>query len=83
MAPEDYTVDTLQQDNGSDIGLDYDDLAIIDEAEHDSTKVVTKSPGKPFQLGYISVFCIIINKMIGILLSQFFLSDLNDSNSFK
>jgi len=68
MAPEDYTVDTVRQDDDSEIRLDDDDLAFIDDAENDSTKVVTKSPGKPFQLGYVSVFCIIINKMIGILL---------------
>lgn len=48
-----------------DIGLDDDDLAVIKDAENDHTKVVTKSPVKPYQLGYISVFCIIINKMIG------------------
>ncbi len=49
----------------SQLGLDDDDLAFLQDAEHDSSKVVTKSPAKPFQLGYISVFCIIVNKMIG------------------
>jgi hypothetical protein len=47
------------------LGLDPDDLAIIAEAENDAEKVVTKSPPKPYQLGYISVFCIIVDKMIG------------------
>jgi hypothetical protein len=66
MARDDYNVNEYPQDNDSEnIRLDDDDLAILDDAENDSNKVVTKPPAKPFQLGYISVFCIIINKMIG------------------
>ncbi|KAH8593103.1 amino acid/polyamine transporter I [Bisporella sp. PMI_857] len=65
MTQDDYNVNVQQQDDDSVIGLDEDDLAIIQDAENDSTKVVTKLPARPYQLGYISVFCIIINKMIG------------------
>jgi len=65
MAQDDYNVDVQSQDGDSVIGLDPDDVAIIENAENDDSKVVTKSPPKPYQLGYISVFCIIINKMIG------------------
>lgn len=70
MARDDFSIDVHPQDNDSEIGLDDDDLAVIEDAENDSTKVVTKSPAKPYQLGYISVFCIIINKMIGKALSS-------------
>ena len=66
MAHDDYIVNESRQDNDvEDIGLDEDDLAILDDAENDDSKVVTKTPAKHFQLGYFSVFCIIINKMIG------------------
>ena len=65
MAQDDYNVDVQSQDGDSVIGLEPDDVAIIENAENDDSKVVTKSPPKPYQLGYISVFCIIINKMIG------------------
>ena len=66
MAQDDYNVNEYPRDNDSEnIGLDEEDLAILDDAENDSNKVVTKPPAKPFQLGYFSVFCIIINKMIG------------------
>lgn len=65
MARDDYDVNVQLRDDDSVIGLDEDDLAILDDAEHDSSKVVTKSPAKPYQLGFVSVFCIIINKMIG------------------
>lgn len=65
MARDDFDIDIHPRDNDSEIGLDDDDLAVIEDAENDSTKVVTKSPRKPYQLGYVSVFCIIINKMIG------------------
>ena len=63
MARNDFRIEV--QDTDSDIGLDPDDLAIIAEAENDAEKVVTKSPRKPYQLGHISVFCIIVDKMIG------------------
>jgi hypothetical protein len=66
MARGDYTTAVQQQDDISEVGLDDDDLAILDEAEHDDSKVVTKSPVKAYQLGYFSVFCIIINRMIGM-----------------
>jgi hypothetical protein len=65
MAPDQYDVNVQLQDGDSIIGLDEDDLAIIEDAENDSSKVVTKTPARPYQLGYISVFCIIINKMVG------------------
>lgn len=65
MDPDQYDVNVQLQDGDSIIGLDEDDLAIIEDAENDSSKVVTKTPARPYQLGYISVFCIIINKMIG------------------
>jgi urease accessory protein UreE len=65
MAPDQYDVNVQLQDGDSIIALDEDDLAIIEDAENDSSKVVTKTPARPYQLGYISVFCIIINKMIG------------------
>ncbi|KAH8671838.1 amino acid/polyamine transporter I [Tricladium varicosporioides] len=66
MAGDDFTnvVDSTVNDDGF-IGLDDEDLAIIEQAEGDSNKVVTRTPQKPYQLGYISVFSIIINKMIG------------------
>lgn len=69
MAGEDYDVHVHNHppDNDSEIGLDDDDLAIIEDAEQDDTKVVTKSPPRPYRLGWISVYCIIINKMIGQL----------------
>lgn len=63
MARDDITMEV--RDDESDLGLDAEDLAMIAEAENDSEKVVTKSPPRPFQLGYISVFSIIVNKMIG------------------
>jgi hypothetical protein len=63
MAQVDFEIEVGNTD--SDIGLDPDDLAIIATAENDAEKVVTKSPPKPYQLGYVSVFCIIVNKMIG------------------
>jgi hypothetical protein len=65
MAQHDFNIDVHSRDDISEIGLDYNDLAAIEDAENDPTKVVTKPPVKPYQLGYISVFCIIINKMIG------------------
>jgi hypothetical protein len=63
MARDEFTVEV--RDDDSDLGLDAEDLAMIAEAENDSEKIVTKSPPRPFQLGYISVFCISANKMIG------------------
>lgn len=63
MAKDDIDVET--RDSESYVGPDADDLAIIAEAENDAEKVVTRSLPRPHQLGYISVMCIIINKMIG------------------
>jgi hypothetical protein len=65
MAGDDFNINVHPHDDDSEIGLDDDDLAIIEDAEQDDTKVVTKSPPKPYRLGYISVYCIIVNKMIG------------------
>ena len=63
MARDDITIEA--RDDESDLGLDDEDLAIIAEAENDADKIVTKSPPRPYQLGYISVFCIVVNKMVG------------------
>jgi hypothetical protein len=63
MAQEDFEIEVRDED--SDLGLDADDLAIIAQAENDADKIVTKSPPRPFQLGYTAIFCIIVNKMIG------------------
>lgn len=67
MAGNDFDVNVHSHphDDDSEIGLDDEDLAIIEDAEQDDTKVVTKSPPKQYRLGFISVYCIIINKMIG------------------
>lgn len=54
MAPDPYSIE-VRDDESDIIGLDKDDLAIIAEAENDSSKVVTKSPPRPFQLGYLEV----------------------------
>jgi hypothetical protein len=63
MARDDVEVEIQEAD--SEIGIDDEDLAIIAQAENDAKKVVTKSPPRPYQLGYISIFCIVVNKMIG------------------
>lgn len=66
MAGDDFTnVEESTVNDDGFIGLDDEDLAVIEQAEGDSNKVVTRTPQKPYQLGYISVFSIIINKMIG------------------
>jgi hypothetical protein len=77
MAGDDFEVEVRDAD--SDLGLDADDLAIIAEAENDAEKVVTKSPPRPYQLGYISVFCIIVNKMIGKKPKQIWQKSFNKS----
>jgi len=46
MAQDDYNVDVQSQDGDSVIGLDPDDVAIIENTENDDSKVVTKSPPK-------------------------------------
>ena len=63
MVPDGFNVSAHAQDGDGEIGQDDDDLAIINDA--DDSKVITRSPAKPFQLGRISIFCILINKMIG------------------
>jgi hypothetical protein len=63
MARDDLEIEVRDAD--SELGLDANDLAIIVEAENDADKVVTKSPPRPYQLGYTAVFCIVVNKMIG------------------
>ncbi|KAH8703794.1 amino acid/polyamine transporter I [Talaromyces proteolyticus] len=65
MAGDDLAIDVHSRDHDSELGLDEADLAVIENAQKDSNKVVTKPPVQPYRLGYISVFCIIINKMIG------------------
>jgi hypothetical protein len=63
MARDDFEIEVRDAD--SELIFDADDLAIIAEAENDADKVVTKSPPRPYQLGYTAVFCIVVNKMIG------------------
>jgi hypothetical protein len=45
-------------------GLDDEDLDELRQAHHDETKIVLESP---IRLGYYSLLCLILNRMIGIL----------------
>jgi hypothetical protein len=49
-------------------GLDAQDAASVADAEANSETVVTRSPSRPSQLGYFSVFCIIVDRTIGMIL---------------
>jgi hypothetical protein len=57
-------METLGHDSLDDDGpqFDQEDLILIGEARQDPNKVLTT---RPIPLGYVSVACIIANRMIG------------------
>jgi len=57
-----------QQDSQWAEGLDEEDLNELRQARDDDTKIVLESP---VRLGYYSLLCLIMNRMIGMIYQRF------------
>jgi hypothetical protein len=56
--------ENFQQDTQWAEGLDDEDLDALRQARGDDTKIVLESP---VRLGYFSLLCLIMNRMIGTI----------------